>query len=238
MRIFYLSCLLLFVLSCTLSERPESETVIIPMQDRQPDIDGVFDNDEWNKATVIKNFKRPWTKGKELRTEFFALTDANYFYFAYKCKDEQIVLSSGSEEIDVAKSDRVEIFFAKKPDLKEYYCLEIDPNGRILDYMASHYRVFNYSWRFPGITTKGKLNKEGYTVEGKISLDVLTQMGLIDLKNPDLCFFAGLYRADFKDDKENDLSVEWISWTDPKTREPDFHVPSSFGRFCLEYNKP
>lgn len=44
---------------------------------------------------------------------------------------------------------------------------------------------------------------------------------------------AGVYRAEFSTPEKDgdDPIMEWISWVDPKTEEPDFHVNSSFGEF-------
>ena len=65
---------------------------------------------------------------------------------------------------------------------------------------------------------------------------------------------CGLYRAEFSHDRSGRPVVqkeslhnlgrkvegpppieEWISWVDPKTKEPDFHVPASLG--WLEFTK-
>ena len=43
---------------------------------------------------------------------------------------------------------------------------------------------------------------------------------------------AGVYRAEFSLPAEDgELVQEWISWIDPKTEAPDYHVDSSFGEF-------
>ena len=63
---------------------------------------------------------------------------------------------------------------------------------------------------------------------------------------------CGLYRAEFSHDRSGKPVVQqetihnrgrklagppplegWISWVDPKTPEPDFHVPSSLGRLDI-----
>ena len=65
---------------------------------------------------------------------------------------------------------------------------------------------------------------------------------------PGVKILCGLYRAEFSHDRSGKPVVqqetihnrgrkldgpppieEWISWVDPKTPEPDFHVPSSLG---------
>jgi len=40
-------------------------------------------------------------------------------------------------------NDRVELFFAKQAALNDYWCIEIDPSGRVHDYHAKHCRKFD-----------------------------------------------------------------------------------------------
>jgi hypothetical protein len=46
-------------------------------------------------------------------------------------------------------------------------------------------------------------------------------------------FFAGVYRAEFSRKPRGDVHFGWMSWVDPQTPKPDFHVASSFGVFEL-----
>ena len=43
---------------------------------------------------------------------------------------------------------------------------------------------------------------------------------------------AGVYRAEFSM-SDDGVQENWISWVDPGTEKPDFHVASSFGEFVL-----
>jgi hypothetical protein len=91
----------------------------------------------------------------------------------------------------------------------------------------------------------------GYAVEGRIPLASLEQLGFPRLR-PGVTIRCGLYRAEFSHDRSS-RPVEpketihnrgrksvgsppiehWISWVDPQTPEPDFHVPSSLGRLKI-----
>lgn len=90
-------------------------------------------------------------------------------------------------------------------------------------------------------------NLSGYVVEGRIPLNTLVEMGFPRLV-PGVKILCGLYRAEFSHDRSGKPAVqhesihhpgrkldgplpieEWISWVDPRTPEPDFHVPSSLG---------
>ncbi len=90
-------------------------------------------------------------------------------------------------------------------------------------------------------------SEKGYVVEGRIPLATLVELGFPRLA-PGARIVCGLYRAEFSHDRSGKRVVvketihnrgrkldgpppleEWMSWIDPKTPEPDFHVPSSLG---------
>jgi hypothetical protein len=58
----------------------------------------------------------------------------------------------------------------------------------------------------------------------------LKSLGLLFLKKGD-SIKAGLFRADYFHGKKNQIEERWISWINPKTENPDFHVPAAFGLF-------
>lgn len=212
--------------------------IVIPQANLQVEIDGIVRDEEWERTKKIGSFVSPWSGDKKDRgTEFFAFADTGYFYFAYRVKDATMLFPPYREETDVARGDRVEIFFAGHRDLKEYYCLEIDPRSHVLDYKASYYRNFDHSWDCPGLFVRGSESERGYTVEGRIPLNAFRKMGLIGPEKGQLCFYGGLYRADFRDNPGGEPFEEWISWINPETKEPDFHIPTSFGKFCLGLQK-
>lgn len=80
-----------------------------------------------------------------------------------------------------------------------------------------------------GLETKATTTDDGYDVEGKIPMKSLEDLKLIN----NHVMRAGIYRAEFSKPEASgkDPKMEWISWVDPKTANPDFHVASSFGEF-------
>ena len=128
------------------------------------------------------------------------------------------------KELSVAEGDRVELFFSPTKDLsKNYYCIEMSPDGHILDYKANYYRKFEEEWDFKTAKVISKYTDNGYLVEGKIDLKELEQLGIGDT------FYLGVLKADYKA-KEN---VTWYSWIKPDSSEPDFHIPSAFRVFTI-----
>ena len=193
-------------------------------------------NEKWEGANMLSNFKQPWAQQESKETMFRALHDNRYLYLQYTVADENILLYQGNGfKSDVAQSDRVEIFLRRDRGLKRYYCLEIDPSKRVLDYSASFYREFNTDWTWP----KGHLwidceeTPEGYRIDVALSKDSLRDLGLINGNRIEV----GIFRGDCVSLPTNEYQesmINWVTWVDPNTKEPDFHVPSSFGVLKLE----
>jgi hypothetical protein len=213
-------------------------------------LDGRLDEPEWSQANVERHFVFPWKKTAPPPTEFLAFRDDEALYFAFRAEDSDVVtLDKLRDKEDECFEDRVEMILSRDPQMSNYFCWEIDSRGRVFDYAGSYYRQFNPKWQCKGLTAAGARTEKGYVVEARIPLSTLVAMGF-PLDKPTLC---GLYRAEFSHDRsgkpaapaeqtihhpgrklDGPLPIEnWISWVDPKTPEPDFHVPSSLGRLDL-----
>ena len=211
-------------------------------------LDGRADEPDWSKARVEKQFTFPWKQAAAPLTEFRALCDNRYLYFTFRVHDADIVvLDKLRDKEDEVFEDRVEMFFSRDDQMKDYYCIEIDSRGRAFDYNDSYYRRLDAKWNWQGVETKGCTTEQGYTVEGRIALTSFEALGFPRLR-PGVKIRCGLFRAEFSHDRsgrpvvqrktihnggrtiDGPLPLEdWISWVDPKTKEPDFHVPSSLG---------
>lgn len=195
-------------------------------------VDGQLTEKIWEDAYWERGFEFPWLAMETPTTEFCSLKSDDRLYFAYKVKDDDIVFASGpfEDERGVAKGDRVEIFFAKDESLAKYYCLEISPKGRVMDYRASHYRQFDHSWTCEGLEVAAQVLDDGYVVEGAIPLETLRSLGLIT-PGENNRIHTGLFRGEFSHVVGDSIEQRWISWIRPASEEPDFHIPSAFGHF-------
>ena len=212
-------------------------------------VNGRGDAADWSLARVEKQFFFPWKKKTPApATEFRALCDDQHLYFTFRVHDKDlVVLDKLRDKQDVVFEDRVEMFFSPGERMQDYYCLEIDPRGRTYDYRGAYYRRFEPQWSWPGLETNGSLLPEGYVVEGRIPLSSFETLGFPRLR-PGAKIRCGLYRAEFSHDRSARPAdpaasrhavgrqsagpppiEDWMSWVDPQTREPDFHVPSSLG---------
>jgi hypothetical protein len=201
-----------------------------------PNPDEVITQDSalWAQANVLDDFIFPWEPGHPRATMTFrALHDGQGLYWQFRVQDKDIkTYVNTNEKSEVLFSDRVEIFLSTNPTLSTYYCLEVDSLARVYDYHASHYRKFDVRWQWPSghLHASAHRDKDGYGVTGRISLQSLTDLGL--LANGMLQ--AGLYRGKCMEINLEKEAMQWISWVTPASATPDFHIPSSFGFFQLE----
>ena len=186
----------------------------------------------WDEAQILSDFSFPWRTDIPSATYFRAWHNEVHLFFHFEVMDSDIVaINREGTAQDVIYSDRVELFFAVDDSLKRYYALEMDPKGRVYDYVAHFYREFDLDWNMESLQVKSQLTTQGYEVWGAISTKELEQLQLLRAGN---WMRVGVYRAEFSHRPEDEIEQAWISWIDPKTPIPDFHVPASFGKFILE----
>ncbi|MFA9370831.1 MAG: carbohydrate-binding family 9-like protein [Labilibaculum antarcticum] len=189
----------------------------------------------WEMANINTDFSYPWEEEKAPKTTFRALHDDNNLFFRFDAEDENVrTFVDEDHKMEVVNSDRVEIFFRQDDKLKPYYCLEMDSHSRVLDYVTRYYRDFDYQWEWPegNLEVKASENSKGYVVEGSIKLSSLKEFGLLKKNRIEAGLYRGYCMGLPEGNKEADL--RWISWVKPDSEEPDFHIPSSFGRLKLE----
>jgi len=187
----------------------------------------------WHKAGILKDFVYPWDSAAAPGTSFSAIWDGKWLYGLYKVQDDSVItLVKKNDKMEVGASDRVEIFLARNDSMNPYYCLEMDADGRVLDYNAVYYRKMNYPWTWPKeqLVIKASRVSDGYILAFAISIHSLKELGL--LQNGRL--HAGLFRAECKGMVNGRADLRWISWIRPATVQPDFHTPSAFGTLVLE----
>jgi hypothetical protein len=183
-------------------------------------------------AVVLKDFICPWSPEKPAGMTFRALWNDLRFYFRFDITSSKILTyTSTNNKMEVVDSDRVEIFFRSNNQLDPYYCLELDPLGRILDYKARYYREFEYGWQWPGeqLEVQTGFTPYGYFVEGSISLSSLKELDLLHNQ----VLEAGLFRGECLKLPDPESTFNWMSWVKPESHRPDFHLPSAFGRIKL-----
>ena len=196
-------------------------------------INGKGDHPLWDKAAVLNDFSSPWHVEAVEDIEFRALHDGENLFVFYKVNDTSLHIDSRDDsKKSVDNSDRVELFLRSDKKLDPYYCLEIDPLARVQDFIARPNKQFDYLWNWP----KDEISIKSYVTAGGFSVEIALTM--VSLKNFNLIqkniIEAGIYRAKYSQQPNGQFEPTWITWVDPKTETPNFHIASSFGKLKLE----
>ena len=197
------------------------------------EIKGDLSNSLWDKANTLSDFKSPWDAEEISKIEFRALHNSDKLYFSFKVFDSNVhIVKKDNSNASINDSDRVELFFRSDSTMSPYYCLEIDPTPRVMDFIALPKKQFDFDWKWPEseLEVKSVICEDYFVVEGSISLDSLRDLGL--LKNNTI--ETGIFRAKYNEVKTGDFEPTWITWVDSKTEEPNFHTATSFGLLELE----
>lgn len=220
-------------------QQPANTYLVKHIANASIQIDGRLTEAAWQKARLLTDFRDPWAGGGE-PTGFRAFVDGENLYFAFVCAEATPRISNewkGKKTLD--SEDRVEIYFALDDKLEKYYCIEIDPEGRVHDFAGAIPRKWDDSWSMPGLKTAGTTRKvltyktvaDEYIVEGSIPLAALEALGLPPLKSGQ-AWRVGLFRADLG--LAGPKSDRWITWIVPSSAKPNFHTPSAFGSFRID----
>ena len=162
-------------------------------------------------------FHAPWD-GLDDETEFSCRCDGERLCFSYDVVDSTMtVFDEFPTERTVDDEDRVEIFFSCDSLMSSYWCAEIDPKARPMDYAVHFGQPFDYEWNFSTLQADARLTVRGYQVEGSVALSELRELGI---RTDD--FYLGVFRADFHPDG----SVNWYSLVSTDDKTPYFHKPN------------
>ncbi|WP_163410215.1 sugar-binding protein [Flavobacterium ajazii] len=195
-------------------------------------ITGKGESAAWGRSEVLTNFISPWDSQEPSKIEFRALWDGIHFFFCFTVFDAQIHIDKTDDTADsINNSDRVELFFRPDETLNPYYCLEIDTQARIMDFIAYPNKKFDFNWNWPkdDIMVKSSKSESSFIVEGAISVDSLNKLNLIK----DNKIETGVFRAKYNSKDNTNFEPVWITWINPETETPNFHTASSFGVFDL-----
>lgn len=192
----------------------------------------ILNDSVWEKANCLTDFSSPWKNNPISKIEFRALHDIENFYFNFRVFDTDIYIDQNDDSVEsIGNSDRVELFFRKDATINPYYCLEMDTAARIMNFKAKPNKDFDFEWKWPKseIEIKSSKDEKSFSVEGRISIASLKELGLIQND----VIETGVYRAKFSKEDNQNYMPTWISWVNPNTPEPNFHIASSFGKFIL-----
>jgi len=179
---------------------------------------------DWTKRPLLSHLTNPWKSNTKDHTIFDFSFSNTHFYFYFQTTDSTLIIPAIENEMSIDKSDRVELFFSAHKKIANYYCVEINPEGNILDYTAKPYRQINTEWDFQTLNIAVNKSRNKYIVEGSIKRIELSSFG-INKK-----FFLGVFRADYFTLNQ----ANWYTWAIPKSDTPDFHIHSAFKKIKIK----
>lgn len=209
------------------------EYIVNSIEKAQINITGKGEDVLWNHAIELTDFCSPWDSEKPSKIIFKALWNAEKLFFNFTVADSSIHIVKKDDSIDsINDSDRVELFFRPDDSLNPYYCLEMDTEARLMDFIAYPNKNLNFDWNWPkeDILIKSSINKDSFTVEGSISIQSLKNFNLIK----DNKIETGIFRAKYSENPDGIFEPTWITWVNPNTETPNFHIASSFGILILK----
>ncbi len=212
----------------------ENKEYLVNKVTGEMEIDGKGSSALWSAAHELTDFTIPWFEDQHPQaTSFRALWSDEDFFFLYQAEDDDIVApGEDGDKRGVLPSDRVELFFKANGGMDPYYCLELDPRSRVLDYIARLYRNTDFDWSWPEghLEIKTSIHDSGYVVEGRISMQSLKEMGILQ----DGVMLTGLFRGDYYHTSPEETEVRWITWVRGDKDKPDFHIESVYGKLILQ----
>lgn len=203
------------------------------IKEKQLILSGNGDDLEWDNAPFLTDFCSPWSTEKGKEVIFKALWDQENLFFNFTVLDTEIHLEKKDDSIEsIGKSDRVELFFRTDATMNPYYCLEIDTQGRVMDFIAYPDKNFDFNWNWPknDLIVKSSVKANSFIVEGSISIESLKSLRLIKNNRIE----TGIFRAKYIKNQNKSFIPNWITWVNPNTETPNFHIASSFGVLTLK----
>ena len=216
---------------------PEPKTAIVPRMDAQIKIDGVLDEQPWQKAARLTPFGRnDATTPARVATEVRVWYDQAALYLGWICEDRDIQATFTQHDSRFWEEEVVEFFVTSGP-LDRYFELQWNPLGGTFDAIIANdlgpdgaSRQFKGDWSYTAESSTSAVKVEG-SVQDSSDRDtrwtVEARIPFADLKArtpaPGDVWRGSFYRFN----RDRDGEPEALSWS--PTIFPGFHQPARFG---------
>jgi alpha-galactosidase len=181
---------------------------------------------EWQKTGVV-SFCADW-QGKNpdpaLRTDVRVLWSDKTLYLRYECKFRALNLFGDSDangrRDHLWDRDVAEAFLQPDPTREHYYKeFEVSPNGMWIDLDVSPGPLQNLK---SGLTRSVALDEKAKTWAAELAIPLTALTTHFD---PGAVWRANFYRVEGQAEPRS-----YLAWQPTNSAEPNFHVPSAFGR--------
>ncbi len=154
--------------------KPEETAPVLAKADVPPVIDGVLDDPAWAaglKFDGFKTFKPDYGKDASQRTEAYIAYDAENFYFAFRCFDDEPtkIKAAVSKRDNIFQDDLAFINIDTFNDRQSAFAFIVNPLGIQGDGMVNVQG--NLETSFDAVWySKGAIDDKGWTVEARVPL--------------------------------------------------------------------
>ena len=223
---------------------PEPKSTSVPRIDAQVNVDGVLDEQAWQKAARVTPFvhhdtMKPARAGTEVRIWY----DATALYLGWMCEDVDIQATFTQRDSRFWEEEVAE-FFVTPTTLDRYFELQWNPLGGTFDAIITNElgpdgrsKQFKGDWSYTAPTMTFAVKVDG-TVQNSNDRDrrwtVEARIPFADLKvatpKPGEVWRGNFYRFNRDQGQEPEL----LSWS--PTIFPGFHQPTRFGHLRFSGN--
>ncbi|MFT7622210.1 MAG: hypothetical protein ACI9WU_001378 [Myxococcota bacterium] len=151
--------------------------------------------------------------------------DNDALYVAFDVADDDVDSPFTERDQDLWTRDVAEIYLDPESDAKNYYEIQISPNGVLFDALFPAYRENlerSRKWNAPGIEFAARQRGGGWTAELRVPFSAI-RYAKTRRPKPGDSWAMNLYRIDIHPDGRGD----YTAWTPPIVG--DFHALDRFG---------
>jgi len=233
--LFVLLLLSIFLLQCSMDEKPDQYTYTASFAESNIDIDGVLDENIWKNSETVSlkiNETGEDVSDSSIMTWVKTCYDKQNFYIAFECNDTDIRSEFSNRDDHLWENDAVEIFIDTDGTLNTYYEIQVSPKNVLFD---AHLEIptktdddeiitFDAEGIQTAVSVDGTLNMmedidKKWTVEIAIPIAELNEeIAIIDSGSWRMNFFR--MNHDLKGERPE------LGWS---PTYGDFHDPSKFG---------
>lgn len=205
---------------------PQAGEIVAAPLASELDLDAARRSPEWQQATPV-SFCMDWQgknadEGRE--TKVWAMWSAKTLYLRFKCRYRELNLFADSDpngrRDHLWDRDVAEVFLQPDPTRERYYKeFEVSPNGMWIDLdISPEPRADLHS----GMQRSLVLDEKAHTWTAELAIPIKALTTNFD---PSAVWRANFYRVEGAKEPR-----AYFAWQPTKTPEPNFHVPSAFGR--------
>jgi alpha-galactosidase len=193
-------------------------------------LDAAHPAPEWGRAATI-SFSSDW-QGKNpdpgLETRVSLLWSPAALYVRFACRYREIYVfddsDAGGRRDHLWDRDVAEVFLQPDPSHERYYKeFEVSPNGMWIDLDVGPGKLDNLK---SGLQRSASVDEKNNMWTAELSIPL---RALINEFNPAATWRANFYRIEGRNEPR-----KYLAWQATKTPEPNFHVPSAFGKLRFQ----